>query len=677
MQNAHLYLKNDNFNSKQKEGSKKLTTVKDPKARRNSFFTGALNKQPTRIFEKKTTRIIGGLQNNGKDLKKIEEIKEKNDKEKDALKPLQAIQEKTEKSIKDPLDDIKIKISIDDISIIDPLEKEIYKKLDDLILRNLSLISKLYIYASFGDDIKLSDIGFSTGSPSFLSETKSKSIFKQQLQIKKERNSKDFNGLIDENIQIHNEEKKEINLMDNVYNNDLYFCLDLKNFWKFLRESGFITPKFSLAMIDRFIFKNPENRIDMFFIPEELEKLNNNNKNVDDIYNYLYQSISSSKKIFEMENKSKIDLSNKILNRLNRQRQPDSEYLQSKEELENNTFEKFFDYHDEKNIILLRYFYEILILLAYIRFDEDQNLDIEGRLKKLLDLIKAFMKMRRKTKIDSSLTSSIIDPKLKNLDDALENFIFNHYEVLKNIFNDLFKISCTNEKIYTPYDMTITYRFFFDNIIVNSEKLSELFSDKMLYIDLISWNFKDKKITSKNSPNVEEVEMFEYFETLYDYEMIFREFCELIFFISRRYFLFYDIDTKWEDNKLGLLVKDEEKKIEEEDKKIKKKKKTKKYKNIDIYMMVLDEIINAKNLLIEKKSKNKINKYYYPVLKTHKIIERNEEERRQRIQEEKRKEMDKIRFENERRTLKEEDINIYKEDDAPKSNSEEESSEFD
>jgi hypothetical protein len=430
-------------------------------------------------------------------------------------------------------------------------------------------------------------------------------------------------------------------------------------------------------MIDRFIFKNPENRIDMFFIPEELEKLNNNNKNVDDIYNYLYQSISSSKKIFEMENKSKIDLSNKILNRLNRQRQPDSEYLQSKEELENNTFEKFFDYHEEKNIILLRYFYEILIRLAYIRFDEDQNLDIEGRLKKLLDLIKAFMKMRRKTKIDSSLTSSIIDPKLKNLDDALENFIFNHYEVLKNIFNDLFKISCNNEKIYTPYDMTITYRFFFDNIIVNSEKLTELFSDKMLYIDLISWNFKDKKITSKNSPNVEEVEMFEYFETLYDYEMIFREFCELVFYISRRYFLFYDIDTKWEDNKLGLLVKDEEKKIEEEDKKIKKKKKTKKYKNIDIYMMVLDEIINAKNILIEKKSKNKINKYYYPVLKTHKIIERNEEERRQRIQEEKRKEMDKIRFENERRTLKEEDINIYKEDDAPKSNSEEESSEFD
>ena len=94
-------------------------------------------------------------------------------------------------------------------------------------------------------------------------------------------------------------------------------------------------------------------------------------------------------------------------------------------------------------------------------------------------------------------------------------------------------------------------------------------------------------------------------------------------------------------------------------------------------MMVLDEIINAKNILIVKKGKNKMNKYYYPILKTHKIIERNEEERRQRILEEKMKEMDKIRFENERRTLKEEDINIYKGEDEPKSNSEEESSEYD
>ena len=676
LKDAYLYLKIDNLNGQQKEGTKKLNANKGPKSRRSSFFN-VLNRPPTRIFEKKGTKI--GIPIISEKEAKKEEIKDAKEKEKenDNLKLLKAIHEKEEKLIKSPEDEIKIKISIEDISIIDPFEKEMYKKLDDLILRNLSLISKLYFYSTWGDDIKLSDIGFSTGSPSFLNETKSKSMFKQQLQIKKERNSKDSNILVEENTQVGNDDKKEVNLIDNVYNNDLYYCLDLKNFWKFLRESGIITPNFSLAMIDRFIFKNPENQFDMFLIPEEIEKLNNNAQKIDDIYNFIYKSISNSKKIFEIKNKPKLDLSAKIMNRINRQRQPDSDYLQ-RENTENDILEKFYDYHDEKNIILLRYFYEILIRLAYLRFDEEKNMDIKGRLKILLELIKVFMKNRKKNKVDSSLTASILDPKLKNMDDALENYIFNHYEILKNIFKDLYKYNCTNEKVYTPYDMTISYRFFFDKIILNSEKFSELFSDKMLYIDLISWNFKDKKITSKSSSKMTDNELFEYLESLYDYEMIFREFCELIFYISRKYFMFYEIDTKWEDNKIGLLTKEEEKKIEEDEKRNKKKKKTtRKIKNIDIYMIVLDEIINAKNILFQKKSKNKVNIYYYPILKTHKIIERNEEERKQKLIEEKRKAMDKLRYEKERRTLKEEEINIYKEEDAPKSNTEEESSEYD
>ena len=200
----------------------------------------------------------------------------------------------------------------------------------------------------------------------------------------------------------------------------------------------------------------------------------------------------------------------------------------------------------------------------------------------------------------------------------------------------------------------------------------------MLYIDLISYNFKDKKITSKKRSNISDSEIFEYLETLYDYEMIFREFCELVFYISRKYFIFYSIDTKFEDNKLGSLKKEEEKKIEEDDKRNKKKKKTKKNLNIDIYMIVLDEIINAKNILLEKKKKSRGNKYYYPVLKSHKIIERMEEEKRQKILEEKNREMDRLRYEKARRIFKEEDINIYKdEESAPKSNSEYESSEYD
>ena len=98
------------------------------------------------------------------------------------------------------------------------------------------------------------------------------------------------------------------------------------------------------------------------------------------------------------------------------------------------------NYHDEKNIILLRYFYEILVRLAYLKFNDDEELSLEGKVKKLFDILKAFFKIKRKTGIDSSATAiSIVDPKLRNFDAALELFIDKHYNILKNIFIDLYK----------------------------------------------------------------------------------------------------------------------------------------------------------------------------------------------------------------------------------------------
>ena len=110
--------------------------------RKSTFF---LNKLATRFLEKKITKMgIGLTKAITKDIKK-EEIKDKKDKEAENQKNLQSIKDNAEKSIKASMDEIKIKISIEDISIIEPFEKETYKKLDDLLLRNLSLISKLYI----------------------------------------------------------------------------------------------------------------------------------------------------------------------------------------------------------------------------------------------------------------------------------------------------------------------------------------------------------------------------------------------------------------------------------------------------------------------------------------------------------------------------------------------------
>ena len=87
-------------------------------------------------------------------------------------------------------------------------------------------------------------------------------------------------------------------------------------------------------------------------------------------------------------------------------------------------------------------------------------------------------------------------------------------------------------------------------------------------------------------------------------------------------------------------------------------------------MIVIDEIIKAKTKLTEKNIKYKgINKYYYPILKTHKIIERNKEEEEQRQLEKEKRELEIKRYENERRIFKEEDVNVYKDEEKNENNS--------
>jgi hypothetical protein len=139
-------------------------------------------------------------------------------------------------------------------------------------------------------------------------------MFKQQLQtIKKEQNSKEKN-IVDDNLPLQSDEKKEKVIdYDNVYNNDLYFSLDFKSYWRLLRECGLITPSFSLAMVNRIIFRNPDNQIEMFFIPEELEKLNKNKDAFDTIYDYIYQKIVYSQKVFNAKYKSHIEQSSVFL----------------------------------------------------------------------------------------------------------------------------------------------------------------------------------------------------------------------------------------------------------------------------------------------------------------------------------------------------------------------------
>ena len=649
-------------------------TTKSNKSNQNAFKSTKIKRLSSQQTIGENNNNINNIATNTKmlesrnSIKPLNTIKEKtNDKNNDnnntkinnqvnnnEIKDENKLNQKAENEKRDKIskniDEIKIPISLIDIISAEPDIKKSLKELDNLLLRNLSIITHLYMVTCGKEDIKSIDVGIST-SKSLASD--GKSFFSKQLQnMKKDTETSRIKG--DDLLPNINEEQKEkIIELDNVYNNDVYFCLDFKYFWKLIRECGLLTPQLSLAMIDRIYFQNIENYIEMYYIPELLEKKNKNREEFGRIYDYLYQKIQNSKINFDSKYKSQID-QNSILIYGSVRQDNFKEYI-PKEKIKDD-----FNFHEEKNIILLRYFYEFLIRVAYIRFNEDVKLPIENRVKMLFDILKNYFKGKRKASLDISINAAIlIDPILRNFNYILDLFISNHYQILNNLFTEFYRYNCNIYNPYKSYDMTVTHGFFYKNIILNSENLSKLFENKMTYINLITIYFREKKFQTIGE--IDDEELYQYIDDVFNYEMIFREFCELIFFISRKYFIFYKIDTEEEDNKGRILTKEEISKKREQDKKNKKKKKKVKSENVDLYMKIIDDIIEAKNIFMKKPKHDPVNKYVYPKLKIHYTIEKLKEEERLRKLEEERKAKDKIRYEKERNTFKEEDINVYQE----------------
>ena len=636
------------------------------------------------------------------------------------------------------IDEIKILISINDLINSEPETKKSLKEIDNLILRNLSVITHLYLYGSGKEDFKTMDIGLSSLGGGNPNETRN---YHKQMSRKNSRMSIDNtnNNLKQLDSQVIEKKIEKPIDYDNVYNNDLYFCLDFLHFWKLIRECGLITPEISLAMIDRICYQNPDNIIEMFYIPEELSRKNNIKGEKDVIYDYIYKNIQKSKFDFENKYKSQIEKSQVLIYGVNKEnekkqnvdknnkkvekekekeknknvdknnkkveKEKEKENENEKNEENKNEYENNINYHDEKNVILLRYFYEIIIRIAYIRYSENPNMPLVERVKGLIDELKVFLRARLKSgNNDSSIASILmIDPKLKNVDTLLDKFISDHYINLNKIFIDLYEYSCDNEFSYKKYDMTITYGFFYDNIILRSEALSKIFKNKLEYIDIISIYIKDKLLNSYNFNSVSKLyssyEIMEYIDNLLDYEMIFREFCELIFFISRKYFIFYGINKEEEENtinnnkSISVSKKNEEfkkkqnkiikrknssmKQIKLDSKEEKDSKESKENnkeckeinKEIDNYKIVINYIIQEKDKLISGDKYTGVDHYSYPVLKTHQTITKLIENEEKRKIEEERKERERQRYTLERKLLKEEDLNVYKEEEEQSSES--------
>ena len=618
------------------------------------------------------------------------EINDKNDKnKKEDIKKSKIVKDKKINRINKNIDEIKLNISIKDIINLESESKIKLKEIDNLILRNLSIITHLYLYACGKEEIKTMDLGASTMGVSIM-ESKSNKISRRNTKFSNENSPVKQT----DSPNLHSEKRKEKKVnYDNVYNNDLYFCLDFNHFWKLIRECGLISINTTLAMINRIIIQNPDNNIEMFYLPEILLSKENSNSSEEEkeiIYDYLYKKIEKSKIDFENKYKKIIKQYN---DNIKGDKKEDKQIVKENEPEKKNEFIDDFNYHEGKNIILLRFFYEILIRLAHIKY-KNPEITLFQKTKKLLEEMKSFLKSKIKTgNVDNIILTSILmlDPKLKNFDSIFDKFMSEYNSTLHHIFEELYESSCDNEKAFNPNDKTLTYRFFYDNIISNSEPLSKIFEDKLEYIDIISMYLKDKKVNSYNYNSVSklytESEIMEYCDNLLDNEMIFFEFCELIFFISRKYFIFYGINKEEEMNTIntnnnnyntktistrtrrnknliiGRKLSSIESDGEKENNDIKTINEIKEDKEIDKYKIIIDLVIKEKDKLLKRDKYSEINEYSYPNLKTHQMIKKHIEEEIQRKIEEERKEKERQRFTHERELFKEEDINVYIEED--------------
>ena len=515
------------------------------------------------------------------------------------------------------------------------------------------------------------------------------------------------NSTIDQNNNNIPQQKK--NLIESVPLNPMFAddkigtCLELKDIWKFFRDYGIIGEDLTIAQFDRIFYRGKKNLEEMFLIPEELPRRN--------IYKFLELMVRKSEEKFKSvhekhvkftekeENMFNKSLAKKNLKGLNDTKEVNSSKknnnLKKKDSLakghgkllENNNnadmsvyFDEeegnnkliTFDFHNHHNPVLLRQFYEALIRAAYQKYyNSDMKLykKIELLIKRfstkssgksgdksLLDKSKTKKLSRLQTKsIQNSLnntqndlnTSSVQMPVLgpdgniilsqeqKNKNEEhikIDKFITKFAVLIRPIFLKLFYIQNESNNFHKENtkvnEQTLLHRFVFNNFVKKSELISKFFGKKEQYCEYITYYFREKRIFFKTK-----LEQFKYYESLLDLDMIFYEFCEFIYLVCNKNIV--DKKLSFDDDNNFLEV-----------------------------INHLNDLINLnkdfKNKIILKKAKYN---YQYPILKSHlaKKIQEDEKIRYNQIKLIDR--IEKVRYTQERQSLKENDENMNPKED--------------
>ena len=328
--------------------------------------------------------------------------------------------------------------------------------------------------------------------------------------------------------------------------------------------------------------------------------------------------------------------------------------IEQKQDFNDNKIDNYLNIinsiHDERRIILPRFFYECLIRLAFLAFNksanyEERNMKLSKKLELILDIIipprmrsnnrKQFITMKSisRNQLEQSMNNSMnmIEGNIAKITELRTIVEFNYLFIneLKYLFDKIYSIYLVKNNINfsKKNDRTITHLFLYRNIISTSNFFRELIPNVFSYIEIV-YNFVGNKSGFlENLKNSKKSDYFDNINNILSKEMTEWEFNEIIFFLSKNYI--FNNNKKLNENDLKYFL--------------------------DIIKENVDKIVRSKQLR---------KKYFYPKLKSHEIKEQLIEEEKRRKEEEKRRKEERERFLRERDNLCNEDFNAY-EDNLP------------
>ena len=529
---------------------------------------------------------------------------------------------------------------LSDMEINYPEIKLDQEEITKVLLRNLSGINKLYHYINKISKLEL--INEETGKNNMIltneqmkaiehtflkKNSKNLSLSRSSFKVQtKKMNKKSLGPSL---IQLNSNLIPKIE--EQLKTDDINFCIQLKDFWYYIREFGlFNDNKTTIADLNRLFNSGKNNFYEGFKVPKYLT-------DSDDIYKYINAKIDQSKNDFVLKYKNYLNYYYKDSN----ENKPEIFDI-SKDD--NGKISLINSVHDERRLLLPRFFYECAIRFSFLVYNNslksmERNMKLSKKLEKFLDVIIP-SKMKKKqnttslkasmTKLEQSFNNSlnVIEGNLAKITvmKTIDEFVTLFVKELKYLFDKIYSLfkEKNNINFNKNGDRTITHLFLYRNIISRSIFFRQIIPNIITYVEIIT-SFSNPKLNFME--NLIKLKKSEYFDTINDLllkEMTEWEFNEIIFLICKRH------------------LKENQKRLNENDLKI----------TLDQMKENIDNMIRSK--LLKKK-------YYFPKLKSHIIKEQLIEEEKRRIEEERRIKLERERFFKERMNFQKEDVNAFQE----------------